>query len=87
MDIINKPKKEIIKENQTHENDCGSSEIQLVLLTKRILELSEHIKKNPKDKHSEKGLTDLVSKRKKVSKYLKSKNKYAPLAEKLGLRK
>ena len=74
---------------EIHENDTGSSEIQISQLTSKIGNLSEHIKKNKKDKHSSVGLLKAVNKRKKLLDYLK-KNKnesYKKVISKLNLRK
>tara|TARA_B100000287_G_scaffold100834_1_gene93004 strand:- start:204 stop:452 length:249 start_codon:yes stop_codon:yes gene_type:complete len=77
------------KELAIHEKDTGSSEVQIALLTGKIKNLSEHIKKFKKDKHSSVGLLKAVNKRKKLLDYLK-KNKiesYKNVISKLGLRK
>ena len=78
-----------IKEVAIHEKDTGSSEIQIALLTDKIENLSQHIKKFKKDKHSSVGLLKAVNRRKKLLDYLK-KNKmesYKNLISKLNLRK
>ena len=78
-----------IKELSLHEKDTGSSEVQVGLLTEKIENLSEHIKKFKKDKHSSVGLLKAVNKRKKLLDYLK-KNKsdsYKNILTKLNLRK
>ena len=77
------------KELAIHEKDTGSSEVQIALLTSKIENLSKHIKKFKKDKHSSVGLLEAVNKRKKLLDYLK-KNKiesYKNVISKLGLRK
>ena len=77
------------KELAIHEKDTGSSEVQIALLTGKIQNLSKHIKKFKKDKHSSLGLLKAVNKRKKLLDYLK-KNKiesYKNVISKLGLRK
>ena len=77
------------KELAIHEKDTGSSEVQIALLTGKIQNLSEHIKKFKKDKHSSVGLLKAVNKRKQLLDYLK-KNKiesYKNVISKLGLRK
>ena len=77
------------KELALHEKDTGSSEMQIAQLTEKISVLSEHIKKNKKDKHSSVGLLKAVNKRKKLLDYLK-KNKsdaYKNILTKLNLRK
>jgi len=78
-----------IKEVAIHEKDTGSSEIQIALLTDKIENLSQHIKKFKKDKHSSVGLLKAVNRRKKLLDYLK-KNKvesYKNVISKLNLRK
>ena len=72
-----------------HEKDTGSSEVQIVHLTKKIENLSSHIKKNNKDKHSSVGLLKAVNKRKKLLNYLKKNkiNSYKEVISKLNLRK
>ena len=81
--------KKKIKELSTHEKDNGSSEVQVGVLTEKIENLSKHIKKFKKDKHSSVGLLKAVSKRKKLLDYLK-KNKlesYKKVLTKLNIRK
>ena len=69
--MISKDKKQaVIKEYARKEGDTGSSEVQIAILTARIQELTEHIKSNPNDLHSRRGLTQLVSNRKKLLRYL-----------------
>ncbi|MEA2013332.1 MAG: 30S ribosomal protein S15 [Verrucomicrobiota bacterium] len=63
-------KSAIIKKFGRDENDCGSSEVQIAILTERITEITEHLKKFKKDNHSRKGLIDLVGRRRKLLKYL-----------------
>ncbi len=69
--------------------DTGSPQVQVALLTRRIAELSAHLNKNQKDKHSRRGLLGLVADRRKHLKYLESTNKraYGTLVKKLGLKK
>ncbi|MDD5099184.1 MAG: 30S ribosomal protein S15 [Candidatus Colwellbacteria bacterium] len=64
-----KVKSNIIKEARSHEKDTGSAKVQIGLLNRRIEELSSHLKKNPKDIHSRRGLLKMVSKRRKLEKY------------------
>ena len=84
-----KKKKDTIKSLATHENDVGSTEVQIGLLTDKITKLSEHFKKFKKDKHSTLGLTKSVNKRKKLLIYLKKKNveSYQKVIKQLNLRK
>ena len=72
-----------------HDGDTGSPEVQVALLTRRIAELSAHLDKNRKDKHSRRGLLGLVADRRKHLKYLEETNKraYGVLVRKLGLKK
>ena len=81
--------KEKIKDIANHEKDTGSSEVQIALLTEKILNLSGHISKNKKDKHSSVGLLKAVNKRKKLLEYLKKNQieSYKKLISKLNLRK
>ena len=86
---MTKKKKDIIKSLAIHAKDVGSAEIQIGLLTDKILKLSEHFKKFKKDKHSTLGLTNSVNKRKKLLAYLKKKNveSYQKVIKQLNLRK
>jgi len=72
-----------------HESDTGSPEVQVALITRRIEELSKHLDKNRKDKHSRRGLLGLVADRRKHLKYLETNNKraYSAIVKKLGLKK
>ena len=63
-------KKTIIKQNQKHLKDTGSSKVQIALLKERIEQLSAHLKIHPKDKHSRRGLMAMLNRRKKLEKYL-----------------
>ena len=85
---VNK-KKEIVKEFGKKDNDTGSTEVQVALLTKKINELSEHFKTHKKDHHSRRGLLGMINNRRKLLKYMKRKNEedYQSLIKKLGLRK
>ena len=85
---VNK-KKEIVKEFGKKDNDTGSTEVQVALLTKKINELSEHFKSHKKDHHSRRGLLGMINNRRKLLKYMKKKNEedYQSLIKKLGLRK
>ena len=84
-----KKKKELIKSLAIHAKDVGSTEIQIGLLTEKIIKLSDHFKKFKKDKHSTLGLTKSVNKRKKLLAYLKRKNteSYQKVIKQLNLRK
>ncbi len=82
-------KQNLIKEFKLHENDTGSVEVQVSILTKQINELTGHLKTHPKDNHSRRGLLKMVGKRKRLLDYLsKNDNKsYTNLVKKLGLKK
>ncbi|MCP6720154.1 MAG: 30S ribosomal protein S15 [Patescibacteria group bacterium] len=86
--MLSKRKKQFaIKEYQKHKTDTGSAEVQVGLLTKRIKELADHLKKHPKDHHSRRGLLIMVGKRRKFLQYLRRENEkvYDKLAKKLKL--
>ena len=87
--ITKEKKQEIMKEYARTEGDTGSPEVQVAVLTERIAELTEHLKQNPKDHHSRRGLLKMVGKRRNLLNYLKSKDieRYRVLIEKLGIRK
>ena len=78
-----------MKEVQKHKTDTGSAEVQVALLSKQINALTLHLKKNKKDKHSRRGLLQMVADRRKHLKYLQIHNKrsYSALIKKLGLKK
>ena len=88
MSITKEEKKEILDQFGKHENDSGSTEAQISLLTKRIRELTEHAKQHKKDHHSRRGLVMLVSKRKKLMKYLRRRDpkSYVELVKELKIR-
>lgn len=88
--MISKEKKaQIIAEFGKTPQDTGSPQVQIALLTERITELTEHLKINPKDHHSRRGLLMMVGQRRGLLDYLKGKdiNAYRALIEKLGIRK
>jgi small subunit ribosomal protein S15 len=82
-------KKEIIAEHATNEGDTGSPEVQVALMTRRIRELTEHLKVHKHDHHSRRGLLLLVGRRRRLLKYLEKKDvmRYRALIQKLGLRR
>ncbi|KTD28732.1 30S ribosomal protein S15 [Legionella israelensis] len=88
MSLNSEQKQEIVKEFQRADNDTGSPEVQISLMTNRIKYLTEHFKEHKKDFHSRRGLQQLVNKRRKLLKYIKRKNEsqYQTLIKKLGLR-
>ena len=88
--MITKEKKtEIINKYATKPGDTGSPEVQIAVLTERIVEVTEHLKANPKDHHSRRGLFKMVGQRRNLLAYLKNKDieRYRAIVEKLGLRK
>ncbi len=82
-------KQEITKEFQLHEQDTGSSDVQIAILTERINEITEHLKKHKKDHHSRRGLLRLVGRRRKLLDYLREKDpeRYQAILKKLNLRR
>ena len=89
MSITKEEKIEIVKNYRFHENDTGSPEVQIAILTQRINHLSEHFKVHKKDHHSRRGLLKLVGKRRSHLNYLAMKDitRYRKILKKLGLRK
>ncbi len=89
MSITAERKQEIIKEHSREEGDTGSPEVQVAILTDRIVTLTEHFKSHHKDNHSRRGLLMMVNKRRSLLDYLRKKDvqRYADLIAKLGLRK
>lgn len=85
--LTKRQKKSAISEVQKHEKDTGSAEVQIALLTKKIKELTGHLKKNPKDNHSRRGLLQMVGKRRRFLQYLKREDEksYTKLSKKLEL--
>ena len=82
-------KREIIDRFKVHENDTGSPEVQIALLSNRITYLTDHFKVHKKDHHSRRGLLKLVGQRRRLLNYLKKtdKNRYQNIIKELGLRK
>jgi small subunit ribosomal protein S15 len=82
-------KQEIIKKHRQHENDNGSPEVQIAILTTRIVELTEHFKIHKKDHHSRRGLLKLVGRRRALLNYLMKTdfNRYRSIVQELGLRR
>ncbi|WP_262692182.1 30S ribosomal protein S15 [Kordiimonas aestuarii] len=89
MSITAERKQELIKEYATQEGDTGSPEVQVAILTSRIVTLTEHFKDHKKDNHSRRGLIKMVNQRRKLLDYLKGKDegRYTTLIGRLGLRK
>tara|TARA_X000001036_G_C20092643_1_gene567825 strand:+ start:124 stop:405 length:282 start_codon:yes stop_codon:yes gene_type:complete len=89
MSITNEKKAELIKEYAQKEGDTGSPEVQVAILTTRILNLTEHLKTHKKDFHSRRGLLIMVGQRRRLLDYLQSRNeaRYQGLISRLGLRR
>ena len=89
MALTAQDKQEIISKYATHEGDTGSPEVQVALLTKRIADLTEHLKTHKPDHHSRRGLLLMVGDRRRLLDYLKREdiNRYRSLIERLGLRR
>ena len=87
--LTKRQKASIMKPVKRHEEDTGSPEVQIALLTRRIKDLTAHLMKNKKDKHSRRGLLKLVAKRRAHLKYLQRKDlkRYRELLKELGLKK
>jgi small subunit ribosomal protein S15 len=89
MSVTAERKQKLIKENARQKGDTGSPEVQVAILTERIVNLTEHFKTHAKDNHSRRGLLMLVNKRRSLLDYLKREDneRYSALIAKLGLRK
>ena len=89
MSITAERKQSLMTEYATKKGDTGSPEVQVAILSERITNLTEHFKGHVKDNHSRRGLLKLVSQRRRLLDYLKSKDeaRYASLIAKLGLRR
>jgi small subunit ribosomal protein S15 len=87
--LTTKDKKELIERFKLHENDTGSPEVQVGLLTHRISYLTDHLKLHKKDHHSRRGLLILVGRRRRLLNYVKNKDvkRYRSIIETLGLRR
>ncbi len=89
MPTAKEVKEQIVTDFKIHDSDTGSSQVQIALLTKRIVELTEHFKIHKKDHHSRRGLLKMVSQRRRLLDYLKKKNieQYHEVVSRLGLRR
>lgn len=89
MALSSEKKQEIIKAYQVHENDTGSPEVQIAILTDRINYLNDHLKANKKDHHSRRGLLKMVGQRRSLLDYLKKNDfdRYRNIVTRLGLRR
>lgn len=88
MTLAKEQKQEIISEFGRHENDTGSPEVQVAILTERISYLTDHLRENVHDESSRRGLLKMVGQRRRLLTYLRRKNydRYIALSERLGLR-
>lgn len=89
MSITAERKQQLITEYATKDGDTGSPEVQIAILTERIVNLTEHFKSHKKDNHSRRGLLKMVSQRRSLLDYVKSKNeaRYRDLIGRLGIRR
>ena len=87
--LLKEEKTAVIEANRLHEQDTGSPEVQIAILTQRINELTEHIKVHQKDHHSRRGLLKMVGHRRNLLNYLQKKDieRYRAIIAKLGIRK
>lgn len=87
--LTKRVKSKIISEHRAHEKDTGSAQVQIAVISRQIDELAKHLKKNPKDHHSRRGLLKMVSHRRRLLAYLKKKQpkEYEKLIKKLDLKK
>lgn len=87
--LTSRKKQNVIKDVQVHSKDTGSAQVQIGVLTRQIEELSKHLKKNPKDNSSRRGLLKMVSGRRKFLMYLAREDEkaYVRVIKKLGLKK
>jgi small subunit ribosomal protein S15 len=89
MGLLKDDKVAIITDNARGDGDTGSPEVQVALLSRRISELTEHLKTHPKDHHSRRGLLRLVGRRRRLLEYLRREDieRYRTIIAKLGLRR
>lgn len=89
MAITQDRKRELIEEYKTHDNDTGSPEVQIAVLTEEINNLNDHLKTHKKDHHSRRGLMKMVGRRRNLLTYLRNNDvqRYRELINKLGLRR
>ena len=87
--MLKDQKTAIIEANRTHEGDTGSPEVQIAVLTKRIRDLTDHLKEHPKDHHSRRGLLKMVGHRRNLLAYLQKVDieRYRAIIARLGIRK
>lgn len=89
MSLSTQDKQQIVSDYRTHDQDTGSAEVQIAVLTRRVNDLTEHLKTHSKDHHSRRGLLMMVGKRRRLLEYVRRNDvaKYRALIERLGLRR
>ena len=89
MALAVEQKSQVISQYKIHKSDSGSPEVQVALLSRRILQLTEHLKSHKKDHHSERGLLTMVSRRRRLLNYLKDRSteRYKALIQSVGIRR
>ena len=89
MALATDSKKQVVTKYSLHRTDTGSPEVQVAILSQRILQLQDHFKLHRKDHHSRRGLLSMVARRRRLLKYLKSRNpeRYKNLIQSLGIRR
>jgi small subunit ribosomal protein S15 len=89
MALLKEAKTELIKQYQQHDRDSGSPEVQIAVLTNRIIYLTEHFKTHKKDHHSRRGLLQLVGRRRRLLDYIRGGDeaRYRAIIDRLGIRK
>lgn len=89
MALANEVKQNTIAKYRVHKTDTGSPEVQVAILSQQILQLTEHFKIHKNDHHSRRGLLSMVARRRRMLKYLKSRNpeRYQTLIQSLGIRR
>jgi small subunit ribosomal protein S15 len=89
MALAAEVKQQVVKQYRIHKSDCGSPEVQVALLSNRILQLTEHMKTHKKDHHSRRGLLLMVARRRRLLDYLKrrSVDRYKAVIASLGIRR
>ncbi|MCA0969092.1 30S ribosomal protein S15 [Halobacillus litoralis] len=89
MAITQERKQELINQYKTHDNDTGSAEVQIAVLTEQITNLNEHLRTHKQDHHSRRGLLKMVGKRRHLLNYLRNKDitRYREIIKSLGLRR
>ena len=89
MSITAERRQELLREYQSHEADSGSAEVQIAVLSERITNLTDHFKRHAKDNHSKRGLYRMISRRRRLLRYVRNKDetRYRTIIERLGLRR